>query len=84
MTQADRSGEGNYLTIFFLLDLIYDVCYELVVIMGFGSISETGGGDAFDLASWRICKGTRSAQCCSNSQMRHTGCVLEESVRSGS
>lgn len=43
MTQADRSGKGNYLTMVCLFDLIYDVCYELV-IMEFGSISETGWG----------------------------------------
>lgn len=44
MTQADRSGKGNYLTVFCLFDLIYDACFELVVIMEFGSISETGWG----------------------------------------
>lgn len=54
LTEADRSGKRNYLTMFCLLDLIYDVCYELVVIMEFGSLSETGWGDVFDLASWRI------------------------------
>lgn len=80
MTWADRSGKGNYLTIFCLSDLIYDVCYELVVIVEFGSISETGWGDVFGLASWRTLE-KLSAQCCSNSQMRYR--VLEESGKEG-
>lgn len=44
MTWTDRSDKGNYLTVFCLFGLIYDVCYELAVIMEFGSISETGWG----------------------------------------
>lgn len=71
LTEADRSGKHNYLTIFCLLDLIYDVCYELVVIMEFGSLSETGWGDVFDLASWRILEEKLFAQSCSDSQTRH-------------
>ena len=81
MRWADRSGKGNYLTIFCLFDLICDVCYELVVIMEFGSISESGWGGVFGLASWRTLEEKLSAQGCSNSQMRHR--VLEESVKEG-
>lgn len=66
MTQADRPGEGNYLTILCLLDLIYDACCELVVIVDFGYISETGWGDVFDLASWSVRKEKFCAQCYSN------------------
>lgn len=66
MTQADRPGKGNYLTIFCLLGLIYDACCELVVIVDFGYISETGWGDVFDLASWSVRKEKLCAQCCSN------------------
>lgn len=71
LTEADRSGKRNYLTIFCLLDLIYDVCYELVVIMEFGSLSETEWGGVFDLASWRILEEKLSAQRHSDSQTRH-------------
>lgn len=38
---------GNYLTVFCLFGLLYDVCYELAVIMEFGSISGTGWGYMF-------------------------------------
>lgn len=44
VTRADISDGGNYLTVFCLFGLLYDVCYELAVIMEFGSISETGWG----------------------------------------
>lgn len=70
MTRAGRSSEGNYLTVFCLCDLIYDFCYELVVILEFGSISETGWGDVFNSASCRILKEKLSARSCHNSQMR--------------
>lgn len=42
MTWADGSGKGSYLMMFCLLRLIYDLCYELVLIMIFGFLSETG------------------------------------------
>lgn len=47
VTRADISDGGNYLTVFCMFGLLYDVCYELAVIMEFGSISETGWGDMF-------------------------------------
>lgn len=58
---------------FCLCDLIYNVCYELVVILEFGSISETGWGDVFNSASCRILKEKLSARSCRNSQMRRRG-----------
>lgn len=71
LTEADRSVSCNYLNYILPLDLIYDVCYELVVIMEFGSLSETEWGDVFDLASWRILEEKLSAQRHSDSQTRH-------------
>lgn len=44
MIWADGSGKGSYLMTFRQADLMYDVCSELVVIVEFGSISETGWG----------------------------------------
>lgn len=73
---------GVYLTIFCLFGLIYDVCYELAVIMEFGSVSETGWGDVSDSAAWRILKEKLSAQHCSNSQRRRRR-FSEESVKKG-
>lgn len=47
VTRADISDGGNYLTVVCMFGLLYDVCYELAVIMEFGSISETGWGYMF-------------------------------------
>lgn len=44
MTWVDESGKGNYLMMFCLFCLIYDVCYELVLIMKYVSFQKLGGG----------------------------------------
>lgn len=56
---------------FCLFDLTYDVCYELVVIMEFGSISETGWGDVLTQSLGEFFRKKLSARTVSNSQMRH-------------